>query len=193
MIKKIAVGLAVAFATFSVFAQSHEAREINNYIPGLADRIPDGATGQGVVYTSRAVGRVISVGAPITKNYVIGNTCTHNGTVPQQQQQQQSTLNPGSLAGAVIGGVVGSRFGGGVGKDILTIGGAVVGSAVGSEVYNNSNRNQQVCQNVFETRVVGYSFIAQYQYIQVQGFMRRQPQIGDDVEIIIRSVIYAGS
>ena len=190
---KFVVALITFFVLIPALAQDHEARQINNYIPGLADRSPDGATGPGVVYTSRAVGRVISVGAPITKNYVIGNTCTQNGQPPQQPPQRESALNPGSVAGAVIGGVVGSRFGGGVGKDIFTIGGAVVGSAVGSEAYNNSNRNNQTCQNVFETRVVGYSFIAQYQYIQVQGFMRRQPQIGDDVEIIVRSVIYAGN
>jgi outer membrane lipoprotein SlyB len=38
-----------------------------------------------------------------------------------------------SLGGMVAGGVVGHQFGGGVGKDLLTMGGAVVGSMIGAD------------------------------------------------------------
>lgn len=190
MFKIATVVLASIFISNVAVAQQ-DYREVNNYIPGIADRIPDGATGPGVVYTSRAVGKIIAVGAPITKNYVIGNTCYNQA--PQINNQRESSINPGTIAGAVVGAALGSRFGGGAGKDAMTIGGAVLGSNIGTDVYNSSKNQQQVCQNVFETRLVGYSFIAQYQHIQVQGFMRRQPQIGEDVEIILRSVIYAGN
>ena len=40
----------------------------------------------------------------------------------------------GSVGGALVGGVVGSQFGGGVGKAAATIGGAIVGGAVGNQV-----------------------------------------------------------
>ena len=43
-------------------------------------------------------------------------------------QQQRCTGN--SLAGAVVGGVLGNQFGGGLGKTVMTAAGAVAGSKV---------------------------------------------------------------
>lgn len=42
-------------------------------------------------------------------------------------QQHQVGCAGATVAGAVLGGVVGNQFGGGSGKDILTAGGAVAG------------------------------------------------------------------
>lgn len=52
---------------------------------------------------------------------------------PQQQQQRQHDIAcvTGTLAGALIGGTIGSEFGGGRGQDILTAGGAASGALAG--------------------------------------------------------------
>ena len=180
------------------FPTQNEPRDVHNYIPGIADRVPDGATGPGVVYTQRAVGKIISIGNPRYQNYPIGNTCQQQfRQQPQDRSKETSSLNWGTIAGGVVGAAVGSQFGGGTGKAVATMAGAGAGGYVGNKIYQNESSNttplQQECQTVFEQRLEGYSFTAQYHSIQVQGFSRRMPRVGDDVEIIIRSVFYAGN
>lgn len=175
----------------------NEPRDVHNYIPGIADRVPDGATGPGVVYTQRAVGKIIAVGNPRYQNYPIGNTCQSQFQQQPNRPKETSSLNWGTVAGGVAGAVVGSQFGSGVGKSVATAVGAGAGGYVGNRVYQNETANtssvNQECQTVFEQRLEGYSFTAQYHSIQVQGFSRRMPRVGDDTEIIIRSVFYAGN
>lgn len=199
MIKsKVLCFVILSLVSTKLFSQNIEFRDTVNYIPGLADKVPEGATGPGVIYTSRTIGKVIAIGAPVTKNYAVGNTCQNNELpIPSQNTVSAPSLNMGTVAGAIIGSAIASRFGGGTGKDIMMSSGAVIGAATGSDIVNNHRQSQvqqtPQCQTIFENRVVGYTFVAQYHHIQVQGFMRRQPQIGEDVEIIVRSAIYAGS
>ena len=180
------------------FPTQNEPRDVHNYIPGIADRVPDGATGPGVVYTQRAVGKIISIGNPRYQNYPIGNTCQQQfRQQPQDRSKETSSLNWGTIAGGVVGAAVGSQFGGGTGKAVATMAGAGAGGYVGNKIYQNESSNttplQQECQTVFEQRLEGYSFTAQYHSIQMQGFSRRMPRVGEDAEIIIRSVFYAGN
>lgn len=52
-----------------------------------------------------------------------------------------SNQEVGTVGGAVVGGVVGSAFGGGAGKTAATIGGAVVGGVVGNQVGKSMDNN----------------------------------------------------
>jgi uncharacterized protein YcfJ len=52
----------------------------------------------------------------------------------------------GTIAGALIGGVLGHQVGRGTGRDVATVGGAIAGAAVGSNVGRNSGN--QYAQNV---------------------------------------------
>ncbi len=45
------------------------------------------------------------------------------------EQQRQAECVGATAAGALVGAAVGNQFGGGSGKDILTVGGAVAGGA----------------------------------------------------------------
>jgi hypothetical protein len=56
-------------------AQVVDARGVYNYIPNAGDRVPDGASGPGIVYTQRTTGNIISVGMPVYKNQVTGQHC----------------------------------------------------------------------------------------------------------------------
>lgn len=53
---------------------------------------------------------------------------------PEQQAQRQHEIAcvSSSIGGALIGGAIGSQFGGGTGQDILTAGGAAAGAVQGS-------------------------------------------------------------
>ncbi|WP_262340899.1 glycine zipper 2TM domain-containing protein, partial [Bordetella pertussis] len=50
----------------------------------------------------------------------------------------------GTVAGGVVGGVVGNQFGGGHGRDALTVLGAVGGALAGREVERNIREQQTV-------------------------------------------------
>jgi uncharacterized protein YcfJ len=185
--KRVLFALALAAAT-SVGAQQ---RDTYNYINGLADRAPDGATGQGVVHTNRTTGRVVAVGAPITRPFPVGQDCSGQYSTPQFVQPSQGPSAGEVIVRGAIGAAIGSRFGGGRGREAMT----AIGTGVGvASAYEQPQQNVQPrCVTIFEQQIIGYTFVAQYQHIQVQGLMRRQPQIGEEVEIIVRSVFYAGS
>lgn len=190
----------IAAVVLSVFSVAHARDHISNYNPDVMDRAPEGATGQGVVYTHRTNAVVISVGAPITRHIQSGNVCRQQQFIPQSgyqhpQQQIPNVLDVGVRA--AIGAAIGNQIGGGRGREIATATGAVIGASTAPQYQHQPQYPQgfpqQHCAPSFEQRVVGYPYVAQYQYIQVRGVSARPIQPGDNVEIIIRSVFYPGS
>lgn len=174
---------------------------------------PLGASGPGVVHTVRTTGRVIAIGNPLYKLVPVGNTCSNNHGAPvipqnyenyrnqpqpQPQQQHPSSINPGTVLGGLVGGSIGSLAGKGRGREIMIAGGMLAGAMIGTEAYNESrNDNQQHisprCEPIFENRVVGYPFVVQHGNIQLRGTSRHQLNIGDEVEVIVRSTLYPGN
>jgi hypothetical protein len=65
----------LAFSAITATAQVVDQRGTYNYIPNAGDRVPDGASGPGIVYTQRTTGTIISVGMPVYKNVVNGQQC----------------------------------------------------------------------------------------------------------------------
>ena len=55
---------------------------------------------------------------------------------------------PATIAGAVIGGILGHQVGGGSGKQIATVGGAVAGGAIGARIGRDNNGPTASSQNV---------------------------------------------
>lgn len=63
---------------------------------------------------------------------------------------QGSAHNPGAaIAGGLVGALVGSRFGGGHGKDATTVAGAIGGAMVGDQI-GSAPETQQQCTTVYE-------------------------------------------
>lgn len=154
---------------------------------------PVGATGPGVQYTERVVGQVIAVGSPLYRHVPVGYVCPE-GT--PQPQKPHSSVNGGTLIGAIIGGVVGSQIGDGRGQTAATIGGTMAGAYIGDKanqrIHAQPNVQPSQCTTTFEQRIVGWTYTANYSGIQVQGVMSRQPQVGENVTIIVTSKFYAG-
>lgn len=62
--------------------------------------------------------------------------------VEVQRNSKDPNRIGGTVAGAVIGGLVGHQIGGGKGKTLATVGGAVAGGAVGRHVQGKSQENK---------------------------------------------------
>jgi len=65
----------LACVAFTAAAQSVDSQGVYNYVPNAATRVPDGASGPGIVYTQRTTGTIIAVGMPVYKNRVTGQQC----------------------------------------------------------------------------------------------------------------------
>jgi uncharacterized protein YcfJ len=72
----------------------------------------------------------------------------------QVSQERSKTNVPATIAGALIGGILGHQIGNGRGNDLATVGGAIAGGAVGNSVGRNnfgqqaSTRDVQRCDTV---------------------------------------------
>ncbi|CAM3976318.1 glycine zipper 2TM domain-containing protein [Bordetella muralis] len=83
------------------------------------------------------------------KSSVSSATCANCGVVETIRTVQVPKKNEGynvvgTVAGGVVGGVVGHQFGGGSGKDALTVLGAVGGALAGHEIERNIRQQQTV-------------------------------------------------
>ncbi|MES2787920.1 MAG: beta/gamma crystallin-related protein [Pseudomonadota bacterium] len=101
-------------------------------------------------YRRRANERVYE--APVTQVRAVMGAATERCWVERQQvQQSDSGRNVGgTIAGALIGGILGHQVGGGSGKDLATVGGAVAGGVIGSNVAGNGqmgSRDVRRCEN----------------------------------------------
>jgi len=71
------------------------------------------------------------------------------GCAPGSQQGQ----GVGTIAGAIVGGVIGHQFGSGTGKAVATAVGAVAGGLIGSELGRTYDRLNKEEQNVHTSTV----------------------------------------
>lgn len=82
--------------------------------------------------------------SPIPGPQIPRQVCTTVTTSPG------SAHSPGAaIAGGVLGAVVGSRFGGGHGREAATVAGAIGGSMIGDQV-GSAPTTQQQCNTVYE-------------------------------------------
>jgi len=102
-----------------------------------------------------------------------------------------------TIAGSIVGGVVGNQFGGGSGKKIMTVAGALLGGSVGRDLgyqspsssYSNYDRGEEchVTQRYHqEERINGYSVTYRYQGQLYTTEMGRHPGKRIPVEVSVR-------
>ena len=96
----------------------------------------------------------------------------------------------GTVAGAVIGGLVGHQIGGGRGKDLATVGGAVAGGFAGHEIQKQHQENNATystvehrCRTVTSqtSRTVAYDVT--YEYDGQQQHVRMDHDPGTRVQV----------
>jgi uncharacterized protein YcfJ len=90
-----------------------------------------------------------------------------------------AAIGPGTVLGAIIGGVAGHQLGGGRGKDAATAGGAVIGGLIGNQADRDNRgdpgrvtevervpveRNVERCRTVQEVREATLGFDGEYEF-----------------------------
>ncbi len=132
-----------------------------------------------VIQDTTDYARVLS-SAPIPSPPVARRVCT-----PVTVAQPAEHSAGGAILGGLTGALVGSRFGGGHGKDAATVVGAIGGAMVGDRVgAANSTEavTQQQCDTVYEAGPpAGYQVTYEYQGQRGTITMRHPP--GDYVRV----------
>jgi len=109
-----------------------------------------------------------------------------------RHQRQQGKSYTGTIAGSLIGGVVGNQFGRGRGKDIMTVAGALLGASIGHDVSQQSRsgfgRSDRRCKTVgyYEERqeIVGYR--VKYRYKGNIFWTRTQEYPGRHIKVRVK-------
>ena len=123
------------------------------------------------------------------KNYPQKNCWQEHVSVPSRDHSLSSTI-----AGGLIGGVVGHQFGGGHGKDALTIAGAAIGASIGHDADKRRQHSSSMVhtteycerQNKVITELTGYKVKYRYDGEIYHTFLSYKPgshlKIESDVE-----------
>ena len=80
--------------------------------------------------------------APAPKAAALCADCMRVLSVHVEQRKAESGSGVGAEGGAVIGGLLGNRIGGGTGRKLATVGGAVAGGYAGNEIEKNTNKKR---------------------------------------------------
>ena len=96
-----------------------------------------------------------------------------------------------TIAGAILGGVIGNQFGGGRGKDAMTAAGLLLGGSMGNDYRKNSGRHhsytttEKRCETIDNyretTELVGYN--VKYKYRGQQYWTRLSNDPGDYIKV----------
>ena len=101
---------------------------------------------------------------PLTRTVHTPRQECHDQQVTQKAPVKDEHQVLGTIAGAVIGGVLGHQVGGGSGRDIATVAGAAGGGYAGNRVQKNlqdrdtTTGTEQRCATVYDSsdRITGY-------------------------------------
>jgi uncharacterized protein YcfJ len=120
--------------------------------------------------------RVISSTPIIAQVAVPQKVCTQ-----QQVEVKEKHGSAAGLAGLLIGGAIGNRFGSGDGRALATMAGAVGGAMIGDQMDNKGQSTRletvQSCQvqNFIENRTTGYNVVYEFAGRQYTTQMATDP------------------
>jgi len=96
------------------------------------------------------------------------------------------------LGGAIIGGVVGNQFGGGSGKDALTVLGAIAGADIANKRMSSGGhivgyRQKHRCTTAYTTelqeRTYGYNIVVEVEDTVINARTTNRYRVGDKIEV----------
>ena len=132
---------------------------------------------------------------PVYDTVTVNKPETQCWTEQVRHQYRQPTKDASytpTIAGAILGGVVGNQFGGGSGKDVMTAAGMVLGGASGNDYRKTSSggtgsytTNERRCETVDKyhetTELVGYN--VKYEYQGRNYWTRMDSDPGDYIKV----------
>lgn len=121
-----------------------------------ANEAPEPLLSPGYEYRRRPNERMFE--APVTNVRAVVGAPNQRCWIERQQVSEPSRSGPNvgrGVAGALIGGILGHQVGGGLGRDLATLGGAVAGGAIGANSGRNGSavvdRDVKRCETVAST------------------------------------------
>ncbi len=128
-------------------------------------------------------------------------------STPQRECWQEQQYRPShnqyksytsTIAGGLVGGVVGNQFGGGNGKKIMTVAGALLGGSVGRDYNHNNSQHHSNNNTVEQCRMIdryheeerrdGYRVTYRYNGQSYTTYMEHHPGKRIPVEVSVRPV-----
>ena len=170
--------LAMSMAGCASAANNDRYRYNDNY---YADQ--SSYTDEAEVLRSTPIYESVRVNVPETR-------CWNERVYHPESSGSNDSYTP-TIAGGILGGVVGNQFGKGKGKDVMTLAGVILGSSIGNDLRTPANRrhayssNEQRCETVdhFEEKneLVGYNVRYRYQGKNYSTRMSSNP--GDYIKV----------
>ena len=122
-----------------------------------------------------------------------GRECWTESNYNRRTPQAKSYTS--TIAGGIVGGVLGNQFGGGSGKTVMTVAGTLLGGSLGND-YNNRSRqrdnygtheNCRVTERYRqEQRTDGYQVTYRYQGKTYSTHMEQRPGNSIPVDVSVR-------
>ncbi len=136
----------------------------DRYVDDYYESSADSFTTEAKVLESSPIYEKVTINKPETRCW--------NEKVRHRSPGYRSESYTPTIAGAILGGVVGNQFGKGSGKDAMTVAGTILGGSIGNDMRNRSYSGQsyvtterrcETVDNYHETNeLVGYN--VKYRY-----------------------------
>lgn len=154
-------------------------------VPAFADH--DSSEGYQYAYADvikvQPIVRIVTVESPVRECYTVDRVV--------RTRRSGNNAAGATLAGAIIGGVIGNQFGSGSGRAAATAAGVVIGSSIASDNARRGTTGARVRQPVkqcdisYETheeeRIEGYRVTYVYRGTEYRTRMQRDP--GDRIKV----------
>ncbi len=123
--------------------------------------------------------------APVTSVRVVVGPPSERCWIEREQVATGNNAVGGTIAGALIGGILGHQVGGGTGKDLATAGGAVAGGMIGNNMGRNneqtSERQVRRCQTTASTTPEYWDVSYNFRGVEHRTQMTKAP--GPTIEV----------
>ena len=136
---------------------------------------------------------------PLTKTIRTPREECHDETVTQKAPVKDEHQILGTVAGALVGGVIGHQVGGGTGRDIATVAGAAGGGYAGNRIQKNlQDRNtttatQQKCTTVYDSSEKQIGYHVRYRLNGKEDTVKMDHDPGDKIPVKDGQLVLAGS
>ena len=152
------------------------------------------AAGAGAVVSHKLIergpqyARVVQV-IPLTRTVVTPRQDCYDRSVSHVQPAQDSHQIIGTVAGALLGGLVGHQIGGGSGRDIATVAGAAAGGYAGNRIENRVQRGdtytttERRCRTVYDRSERSNGYEVRYRLGGKQGIVRMDHDPGQRIPV----------
>lgn len=151
---------------------------MKRYMVAVALLLPLAASaGQHVVRDSPVIQDAMDYGRVLSSTPIFAPPVARQVCRPVTVSQAAEHSTGGAILGGLAGALVGSRFGGGHGRDVATVAGAIGGAMAGDRIgAADSTAAREECNTVYEKgEPTGYQVAFEYQGQQSTITMNHEP------------------